>query len=175
MNKGDISAGTGGEAPYFMTFGFKRLLVGLRSNFRDYAIGYDLRTAGVDPSRWHHVAASFRAATRTLTLYLDAAQVASNRLATISVGNGLPVELGRNGPVSGKYFHGKLDDVRIWNVVRSAADIRTNFGIELASVPAGLVANWRFNEGSGLTAADRSGNQQATLKGGAAFSTDVHP
>jgi len=29
----------------------------------------------------------------------------------------------RNGPVSGKYFQGELDDTPIWNVVRSASDI----------------------------------------------------
>jgi hypothetical protein len=40
----------------------------------------------------------------------------------------------------------------------------------------GLVANWHFDEGSGTTTVDSAGHHHdATLNGGAAFSTDVHP
>jgi Concanavalin A-like lectin/glucanases superfamily len=175
INKGDRSAGNGGESPYFITLGFKRLVAGLRSNFVDYSIYYDLRAGGVDPTKWHHVAASFQASTRTLTLYLDGAAVASGTLGSLSAGNNLPVQLGRNGPVSGKNFMGKLDDTRIWNVVRSGADIKANFGSELSTAPAGLVANWKYDDPDGTTAADSADSHDATLHGGAVFSNDVHP
>jgi hypothetical protein len=40
----------------------------------------------------------------------------------------------------------------------------------------GLVANWHFDEASGATTADASGNHHdAMLFGGSTFSTDVHP
>jgi hypothetical protein len=70
---------------------------------------------------------------------------------------------------------GKLDDVRIWNVVRSDSDIKANFASELTTVPAGLVSNWKFDEGAGSTAVDSAGGRTATLNGGAVFSTDIHP
>jgi len=93
----------------------------------------------------------------------------------LSKGNALPLEIGRNGSGAGKYFQGKLDDVRIWNVVRSATEIAANYRQELASSPTGLIAEWTFNEGNGNTAADRAGNHAAALGGGACFSADVHP
>ena len=37
-----------------------------------------------------------------------------------------------------------LDDVRLWNVVRGAPDIRENYLSELSLAPTGVVANWLF-------------------------------
>jgi hypothetical protein len=104
-----------------------------------------------------------------LTLYVDGAQVAQEALAAGSKGNSLPLEIGRNGARSGKYFQGLLDDVRIWSTVRSAGDIAANYKQELGGIPTGLVANWRFNGGFGPSAVDSAGSHAATLNGGAAF------
>jgi hypothetical protein len=173
LNKGD--RGTSGEAPYFVSLGFKQLLVGERAGFADYALTYNLFQGGVDPARWHHLAATFQATTRTLVLYLDGTQVATGVLGQRSAGNTLPVELGRNGPSSGKNFTGKLDDVRLWNVVRSAAQIQSNFGSELVGPQPGLVANWKFDDGpTSAVALDSAGGHTATLHG-VTSSPPVHP
>jgi hypothetical protein len=173
VNKGDRAANA--ESPYFVLLGFKRLVAGLRSGWIDYTINYDLRANGVDPRAWHHVASTFRASTRTLSLYLDGRLVAQGILSSTSRGNALPLEIGRNGASTGKYWHGKLDDLRIWNVVRSAPDIQASYQTEFTSVPPGLIANWLFNEASGPSAADHAAAHTAALHGGATFSTDVHP
>src|SRR6266542_4389364 len=172
LNKGDRNSSP--ESPYFITLGFKRLLIGLRAGSSDFAVAYDLRAGGVDPSAWHHVAASFQAATRTLTIYVDGVQVAQGALARTSLGNALPVEIGRNGP-SGQYFQGRMADVRIWNAVRSATDIAANYRRELSSAPAGLVANWKFNETGGTIASDSADAHTATLHGGASMITEGPP
>jgi hypothetical protein len=39
----------------------------------------------------------------------------------------------------------------------------------------GLVANWHFDDASGITAADSAGKHPAILHGGAKVSTDVRP
>lgn len=79
--------------------------------------------------------------------------------------------------VRARHWRGKLDDVRVWNIARVGADISSTFRNELTGTAPGLVGNWRFNEGSGATAADSSvpPSADATLSGGASFSTDVHP
>src|SRR5207249_847339 len=116
--------------------------------------------------------------TRTLIVYLDGVQVAQGVLGAASSGNSLPVELGRNGPVSGKSLRGKLDDVRLWSVVRSANQIAASYRQELTSPPSGLVANWRFNERLGTLfafSATPTVHTAVLSTSGAAFSSDVHP
>jgi hypothetical protein len=57
------------------------------------------------------------------------------------------------------HYGGLLDEVRVWNVARTAKQIRQNVKKALNLRKAnGLVAYWRMNEGSGQVAADASGN-----------------
>ncbi len=51
-----------------------------------------------------------------------------------------------------------LDEVRIWNVARSADEIRTNMDRSLTGNEPGLVAYWRFDEGTGTNAFDSTTN-----------------
>jgi hypothetical protein len=162
------------EAPYYIGIGWNSVFAGARTGWSNFTITASL--VGVPSANWHHAAASMVASTRTLTLYLDGVQVAQGVLGGRSAaGNALPVDIGRNGNGAAA-FRGKLDDVRIWNVVRTPTEISTNYRTELASAPASLVGNWQFNEGSGTTAADRTAApQNATLLTGAGWSTDIHP
>ena len=70
------------------------------------------------------------------------------------------------------YFPGTIDEVRIWNVVRSATEISNNKSNQISTAP-GLVASYQFNQGnaagsnSGVTTlTDASGNNfHGTLSG----------
>ena len=46
------------------------------------------------------------------------------------------------------FFAGSLDETRIWNYARSAAQITATVNLEVSNAP-GLLARWSFNEGSG--------------------------
>jgi hypothetical protein len=59
--------------------------------------------------------------------------------------------------------------------VRSLAQIQANYRAELSATSDGLLANWWFDEASGVTSADLLEQHQALLYGGATFSTSVHP
>ena len=76
---------------------------------------------------------------------------------------------------SGEYFNGLIDEVRVWNVARTAAQLNTAKGAHLLRNPAGLVAYYRFSEGSGTATADANGvgANAGTLTGGASWSTDA--
>jgi hypothetical protein len=61
------------------------------------------------------------------------------------------------------YFDGKIDEVRIWNVARTGAQILANYNTEITS-GTGLVGRWGFNEGCGGTANNSvSGGVSGTL------------
>lgn len=56
-------------------------------------------------------------------------------------------------------MNGKIDEVRIWNIARTQAEIRANmFNKNLSNSASGLIAYYRFNEGSGITTANSSTN-----------------
>ena len=56
------------------------------------------------------------------------------------------------------FFHGEIDEVRIWNYARSIDDIQNNINLSISTPQTGLVGSWQFNEGSGAIANDSSGN-----------------
>ena len=58
------------------------------------------------------------------------------------------------GNPRGAYFNGNIDEFRVWNVARSQADIMATMGTTLVGNEPGLVAYWKFDDGSGTTAVD---------------------
>jgi hypothetical protein len=175
LAKGDRNANA--ETPYYVLVGNNHVLAGVRSGGRDYPVDVDLVWLGLGPRAWHHVAVTFQADLNVLNLWLDGRYIKYLVVPTHStVGNTLPLQIGRGGSVTGKYWLGKIDDVRIWNRVRSGADINAGFQSQLNGPQPGLVANWHFDEGSGPLAVDSTANHHdANLSPGASFSTDVHP
>src|SRR5205814_1950718 len=73
LNKGD---GVAPEAPYYVLLGNGSILVGQRTGGSNVPLTYNLHPAGYSARIWQHVAATFVASTRVLTLYINGAQVA---------------------------------------------------------------------------------------------------
>jgi len=171
LTKGDTA---GKEVPYFIGVESNGLFVGLRSGGSPAVLRYDLKFNNVSPRTWHHVAATLQASNRTLKLYLDGALVATTGVPFISQGNELPLSFGRSGPTSKNHWKGNIDDVRIWRIVRTPDEIRASFRTVLGIPTAGLVANWRFDEGVGLFAFDSTGGPHVVrLQEGAGWSSQV--
>lgn len=64
-------------------------------------------------------------------------------------------------------FNGKLDEVRVWNVARTASQIQSSFTSSVPANATGLVAYYKFDETSGSTCADATGNgNTGTLNNG---------
>lgn len=55
------------------------------------------------------------------------------------------------------FYKGCIDAFRIWNTARSAADILANYTLALTTA-SNLALNWNFDEITGTSAADSSGN-----------------
>ena len=171
VTKGDISAA---EVPFFASVGGNLLTVGVRANGGASTVTYDLAAGSVTPNAWHHFAATFQASSRLATIYVDGVQRAQRQLDRASAGNTLPLIIGRSG-ASGEYWQGILDDVRVWSVVRTGADISASAASELSVAPTGLVGNWRFNEGTGSSAADNAGTPQNAMLVDTVWSDQVPP
>jgi concanavalin A-like lectin/glucanase superfamily protein/Big-like domain-containing protein len=122
----------------------------------------------ITANTWHHAAATWDGSTGTWNLYLDGVLDAStvvgpNRNANTA--NTSPAAIGTsyvstgllgssNGP---GFLGGRVDEVRIWNVVRTQAQIQSTMSQEVASA-ANLMARYGLNAGTGTAAGDTSGN-----------------
>ncbi len=96
-----------------------------------------------------------------------ASQVASKALGAasfIATTGGLRV--GREINEGNSAFVGAIDDVRVWNVARSAADIAANRNTALTGSETGLTLNLRFDEASGTAVANSAAATAAATPGG---------
>lgn len=59
-------------------------------------------------------------------------------------------------------LNGTLDDVRIWNVVRTQSEIQSNMNTELAGTETELVAYYQFNQG--IAAGDNTAISRLQIK-----------
>ncbi|RYZ57191.1 MAG: LamG domain-containing protein [Chitinophagaceae bacterium] len=114
--------------------------------------------------------------TGLVTLYVDGIAAASATLHMPVNVSRTRAEIGRSAWSTDGYFNGNIDEVRIWNVARSATEIRQNM---LKTVPAnatGLVAYYNFNEPSGNTLTNTSTNGGAgngTLASGTRIASPI--
>lgn len=49
--------------------------------------------------------------------------------------------------VSGRWFNGDIDELRVWNIARTQCDIQTYMNTQINTTVSGLIANYHFNEG----------------------------
>jgi hypothetical protein len=98
-------------------------------------------TTAVNDGLWHHVAGVYDPlATTKVALYLDGNLEASGNLTvtvnTAATGN---IQIGRRCDGI-HYFNGTIDEVRVWNVARTASQIANNRNVELCNSTPNLVA-----------------------------------
>ena len=120
---------------------------------------------------WHHVAVSYDGAWK---LYLDGNLEASTDIGQPPASaSTVPVALGtalNSSSVASGFFDGVVDEVRIWNVARTQAQIQSTANIQIGTPTTGLVARWALDEGSGTVV---TGSAGTTFNGnitGAAYS-----
>ena len=88
---------------------------------------------------WNHIAVVYNS--KTPSIYLNGNLVRTG-LTSPETTVYAPFEIG-----SGDYgaFSGAIDEVRIWNVARTQAEIRANMYKEITSPTANLIGYWKFN------------------------------
>src|SRR5262249_45497374 len=126
------------------------------------------------PNVWTHLAASFDGS--TYRVYTNGVLVGATAASFNLSGGSLKLAepLGDES-----YYGGGMDDLRIWNTARTAAQIQSNYNSTLTGSEPGLLAWLRMDAGSGSTLADSSGhgnsinNSTATWTNGAPVLTTV--
>ncbi len=103
----------------------------------------------IEFNTWHHVAGIIDGNTNVMKLFIDGTEV-ENR----DFGRGgfyesrYPLRIGGSHEKEINYatFEGQIDEVRIWNIARTAAEIRADMHTKLKGDEPGLVGCWTFDK-----------------------------
>ena len=140
------------------------------ANFFDGTSGFDFPAVqssnGVPVGAWQHWAVVFNRAQSLVQFYrngtLDASQSVTFPAGAVDQTDALLV--GKDPPGT-RFLQANVDDIRVWNVARTAQQIQDNFKNELLGNEAGLAAYWNFNAGNANDLTTNANN--GTLNGGA--------
>lgn len=112
---------------------------------------------------WNHIAVTFdNGLTKIL---VDGVQVASvnNQSFSRILGSTRPVYFGIQNISPARLYDGKMDEVRIWNVAKTAAELSANMNNCLSGMESGLTAYYNFEEGEGTQLTEKVSGKNGTL------------
>lgn len=152
---------------------FTLCLIGESSNFNDHSLSFQVFQESGPPSfsftpensiildEWQHVAVTY-SVDSGVQMYING--VLQEIIQTVPPSNPIADNsqydlIVGNSDDNGFAFDGVIDEVRIWNIVRSSAEIESNISQLLAGDEQGLAAYWKMNEGYDELLTDGSGNE----------------
>lgn len=102
-------------------------------------------TVPMPVDRWVHIALTVSGT--TATLYLDGVQKATNASYTVAAGAASFKMGAQTDNLS--LMKGEMDELRVWNLARTAGEIKSGLYGNVATGTAGLVAYYKMNDASG--------------------------
>ena len=142
----------------------------LRISLNDY---FSIVTApnSISTETWYHLALIYDGT--NLILYINGIEAGSTGASGQITNESVPLKVGRLVFQTTNFdLDGQADEVGLWNVALTAEQIQDYMYADLTG-EEGLVGYWNFNEGSGDTANDASGNDNDGLIYGANWSTNI--
>ena len=122
----------------------------------------------LDPNQWYHIAAVKSSNGRRLYVNGLEVNLSGNPLNVNS--NNDPIRIASD--FGGRFFQGRIDEVRIWNISRSEIEINSNMEGSLSGNEDGLIAYYNFNEGIDNILNDLTGNEHTGVLVGNPLWTD---
>jgi hypothetical protein len=113
-------------------------------------------------NEWCHLAAVI--SKTGLKMYFNGHLVASAKSGgTVPVPSNVSNFIGKSQWPRDAFFAGQIDELRIWNIERSAQEIGEGLEQKLNGTESGLIAYWSFDSGDGSTALP--GGQRSIFNG----------
>jgi hypothetical protein len=170
--------GTNPQVAVFLNDG--ALAVGVED---DAGHSLDVKGPTLIAGQWYHFAAVIDRTNDELRLYLNGGTPVTGDISSLSghpiiAGEGDSVAIGAlRRDVDGvldTFFAGNIDEVRIWDHVRTQTQIQDNMDLQIGSA-LGLIERWGLNEGSGGTtsASVLSPTNDGTITGAAWIDSDL--
>ncbi len=157
------------ETAYTIRFKNNDVVLFSSVNGTYFSSGYSSKGI-VSNNRWHHILGIIDRESG-MYIYVDGNMAANSTDKPRDLSNTANLKIGYN-KWQDNYFSGLIDDVRIYDRALSAAEVAEHYSGVYAN-DTGLVGRWDFDEGSGTTAVDSSGNGNDGTLGGDGEGTDL--
>lgn len=133
---------------------------------------------GLNEDTWYHVALVRNDTAHGLYVNCTGMLISSPDAGSMNVNTNLPFTLGAQDfggfPPMNNFADARIDEIRVWNVARSEAQLCDWMNCTIDLPVPGLVAIYNMDDSSGLTLADNSGlNAHGELFNGPTWSTDA--
>lgn len=125
--------------------------------FTDHRV--DCPPVTLSAEKWYHVAGVYDG--NKIRVTLNGETIGEKEIGYVRIGTTDPLFFNRHLDYSWP-FSGDLDEVRLWSVARTDAEITSTMNMELNSAP-GLVGAWHLNEGEGQIFKDSAGGHDGYL------------
>jgi Concanavalin A-like lectin/glucanases superfamily/Secretion system C-terminal sorting domain/The GLUG motif len=121
--------------------------------------GYEFYgTKDLRDNAWHHIAFVRDVSLDSSFMYVDGVLDASYQSAGPNLTFTTSFYIGADRRVSlSPYFHGRMDELRVWNTARTQTEIR-EYMCENVSGSTGLLAYYQMSNDSGTSLTDNTGN-----------------
>lgn len=167
-----ISANTGN--PIYGTFSYDGNYVNGATRFQSDADTLTNDDVGV----WVHLAMVADVSEANIKIYKNGVDVTNNSVQTLATSvydsSSADFQIGAhsNNGTPTLFFDGLIDEVRVWNDVRTPTEIANNYNIELAGTESNLVAYWKLDNNA---LDETSNNNDLTLYNSPSYSTSTPP
>jgi len=127
--------------------------------------------SAISTDEWHHIVYVNDFNSTSSAIFVDGVLAASAPRSSVLSGSANAVFGSGDGGIS-NWFNGLIDEVRTYSRSLSLAEVQ---GLYQSTEPSstGLTALWHFNEGTGITVGDDSGNANNGTITGANWSTST--
>ena len=122
---------------------------------------------------WQHIAVSYDGS--VAHIYKNGELLESKSASGVFVADGTRARLGLYADSTSGTFQGRIDEVRVWSIARTASEIQEHMSQELLGSEEGLIGYWKFNDGAGATAYDSSPSERHGTITGASWTTEAAP
>jgi hypothetical protein len=128
-------------------------------------------------NQWYHIATAWDGIKENIKLYLNGTSVGTlthigDVTATGLSNTAASFKIGQWSDPANRALYGTVDEVRIWNVNRTATELKQNM-YSVATNATGLVAYYKADDGSGTTLTNSTANTglNGTLTNGPVWTT----
>ena len=142
--------------------------------FFTYADGSnsDLKQIAWNPNvdTWYHLAVVYDDSTKTAEFFVNGSSIGSDTGSVAGIADTDAIfAVGALSAGTGAFWDGKIDEVRLWDDIRTSTEIDDNKSVELVGTETNLVGYWKLNNNTD----DSCKSSDLTLVGSPSYSDDV--